>query len=453
MTVLLQTNSLAQGGRPAAPEARSTSRRNGTPPPKEVRPEIANGLFDVALRASSAVSPAGLGAADPRWSPSLMFESADPDPRAAARAAGGDASRLGFERHDRTSVDARKSYIDSRAAGARVGNTDGGNVESMRSASSRDASSAESMNLKSTSSSGSRQLAAHDQSARRIQSPPGSNHSSSKGNVVASFAASPSPGIAGVSSGAQGAKSPAMLVGRLLATGQSIDAEGFRGGSNNGALASNTRSTTRDDASASRSQSARHLPGRGADSTGSTDRAKNPMFDQLVRSIRLSANIRQAGSVGRLSSARLQLNPPELGRINIEVSVENQRARIVVKTQSDAARSLVQERASELVTALEKHGIIVERLEIGTEIATDRQAGHFGELDEPGDRGATDQGMAHEARRNAGNSYADPNASEDGSLQQAGLDGHSVEPDDLWVESVWREGSGVAAEPRLDIRV
>lgn len=212
-----------------------------------------------------------------------------------------------------------------------------------------------------------------------------------------------------------------MLVGRLLATGQGADADGLRGGANNGASAAGARSNEPGDAPASRPQTARSSAGRGAESGGSTDRVKNPMFDQLVRSIRLSES-------GRQSSARLQLNPPELGRMDIEVNVVGDRARIIVKTQTDAARWLVQERASELVASLERHGIIVERMEVSSEALTEG----FGEA---GDSGAADDPAAQGANR------------------QAGLTDRPVEPDGEPVEPAWWSESAVVAEPRLDISV
>ena len=244
-----------------------------------------------------------------------------------------------------------------------------------------------------------------------------------------------------------------MLVGRLLATGQGADADGLRGGAGNGASAASARSNEPGNATASRPQTAPSSAGRGAESGGSADRVKNPMFDQLVRSIRLGENVRQAGSAGRQSSARLQLNPPELGRMDVEVRVVDDRVRIVVKTQTDAARWLVQARASELVASLEQHGIILERMEVSSDLVTDR-------FDEPDDPGAADDDATHGANRYSGSFHSDPNASEDASFRQvdqqagsASLTGRPVEPDGEQVEPAWWSESAVVAESRLDIRV
>ena len=114
--------------------------------------------------------------------------------------------------------------------------------------------------------------------------------------------------------------------------------------------------------------------------------------------------------------------------MDIEVNVVGDRARIIVKTQTDAARWLVQERASELVASLERHGIIVERMEVSSEAMTEG----FGEA---GDSGAADDPAAQGANR------------------QAGLTDRPVEPDGEPVEPAWWSESAVVAEPRLDISV
>ena len=121
--------------------------------------------------------------------------------------------------------------------------------------------------------------------------------------------------------------------------------------------------------------------------------------------------------------------------MDIEVSVVDDRARIVVKTQTDAARWLVQERASELITSLEQHGIIVDRLDVSSAGVTDPQDGFtegFGEADDPG---AADDPAAR------------------GTNQQAGLTGQEMERDGEPVEPALQLESAVVAESRLDIRI
>ncbi len=90
-----------------------------------------------------------------------------------------------------------------------------------------------------------------------------------------------------------------------------------------------------------------------------TDRS---MFDRLVRSIRLSAGTRR-------SSATLQLDPPELGRLHVGIRMEGDRVRIEVRTETTAARDLVQQRAVLLTTALERQGIHVEHFEVSADLS------------------------------------------------------------------------------------
>lgn len=98
-----------------------------------------------------------------------------------------------------------------------------------------------------------------------------------------------------------------------------------------------------------------------ARSTG-TDGADRSMFDRLVRSIRLSAGTRR-------SSATLQLHPPELGRLHVGIRMEDGRVRIEVRTETKAARDLVQQRAVLLTAALERQGLHVEHFDVSADLA------------------------------------------------------------------------------------
>ena len=91
-------------------------------------------------------------------------------------------------------------------------------------------------------------------------------------------------------------------------------------------------------------------------------------FERLVRSIRL-----QTGA--RSSSARLQLHPPELGRLRVDVRLAGEEVEIDVRTETDAARDLVARRADELKTALEQYAIHVNRLDVTTNAASERHPG------------------------------------------------------------------------------
>jgi flagellar hook-length control protein FliK len=66
------------------------------------------------------------------------------------------------------------------------------------------------------------------------------------------------------------------------------------------------------------------------------------------------------------SSARMWLEPPELGRMQVDVRVHGRQVRIGVRTETAAARRIVAERAAELTDALRRHGITIEELEVTT---------------------------------------------------------------------------------------
>lgn len=94
-------------------------------------------------------------------------------------------------------------------------------------------------------------------------------------------------------------------------------------------------------------------------------------FERLVRSIRMQTGLRS-------SSARLQLYPPELGRVRVDVRLAGEHVEIDVRTETDAARETLSHRTGELKTALEHHGIHVNRLEVTVHAPPDPHHGLTG---------------------------------------------------------------------------
>lgn len=88
-------------------------------------------------------------------------------------------------------------------------------------------------------------------------------------------------------------------------------------------------------------------------------------FAKLMRNVRLNVGQRQ-------SSATIQMNPPQLGRLRIDVRMTDQRLSVHVETQTIEGRALMTERAGELIDALRAGGIEVEQFEI---IAAVQRAG------------------------------------------------------------------------------
>jgi len=147
-----------------------------------------------------------------------------------------------------------------------------------------------------------------------------------------------------------------------------------------------------------------------------------------VRSIR--ANIGQ-----RESTARLQLNPPELGRVRIDVRLVHQRMELQIRTQTAEARETLGGRLDGLRQALAQHGITVDRIELATA---------------PGDAELPLTWSQGESRKQDADDVAErdvpasrPHASDDVD------EGEAIAPSELaeWIMM------SAASEMRLDIRV
>ncbi|MCH7720165.1 MAG: flagellar hook-length control protein FliK [Planctomycetes bacterium] len=84
-----------------------------------------------------------------------------------------------------------------------------------------------------------------------------------------------------------------------------------------------------------------------------------PAFRKLLKSIHLSTGTRK-------STARMLLNPPELGRMRVDVRLEDQRLYIEIRTERHQARELLAKNVQELRQSLERHGVRVEQFELRT---------------------------------------------------------------------------------------
>jgi len=115
---------------------------------------------------------------------------------------------------------------------------------------------------------------------------------------------------------------------------------------------------------------AEHTPQSQGSAQPSEDTATKEAtsFERLVRSIRLQTGTRN-------SSARLQLHPPELGRLRVDVRLAGDQIEIDVRTETDAARDAVSRRVDELKAALEQHGIQVNRFAVTAHAAPEQYAG------------------------------------------------------------------------------
>jgi len=163
--------------------------------------------------------------------------------------------------------------------------------------------------------------------------------------------------------------------------------------------------------------------------------ARKTAFDQLVRSIRL-----QLGS--RHSSARLRLEPPELGRLQVTVRVDGDRLRVDVRTETAAARDLVSKRAVQLAAALERQGISVERFEVSAESLAEHRPDRAGGEESRSEYAMTPQGEQQRGRSSSNAHHAAP------------ADRRPLALDEIEQDRPSRAGwEAIIGPARLDIRV
>ena len=228
-------------------------------------------------------------------------------------------------------------------------------------------------------------------------------------------------------------------VGRVLGAATSGEAESAR------AVVSSPAHNGPRQSGGSSTQTPQSAKGRQADSsrwtpqTDETRSSRQSPFDRLVRSIRL-----KAGSMN--STARLHLEPPELGRIRIDVRMTASRGdspeqiQIDVRTETAEARELLYERSAHLKEALEQHGIRVDRFSV-THDTPAHQHGDEGGGNDSGadvDRGNR-QFAAADGQKNAGAPapHQTTDSDDSGASETA-----PMEPDQT-----------TGAEARLDIRI
>jgi flagellar hook-length control protein FliK len=146
---------------------------------------------------------------------------------------------------------------------------------------------------------------------------------------------------------------PAMQVAEVL---KSATSEIGRSTSLVGAV-TNAHPVRSQSASSPKSDGAQTPLRNGNPSAQQPPETEGPRFDELVKSLRMQMGTKQ-------SSARLRLQPPELGHLRVDVKLLGDRVRIDVQTETDAARDLLSRRGEQLKAGLENKGIRLERLEV-----------------------------------------------------------------------------------------
>jgi len=83
-------------------------------------------------------------------------------------------------------------------------------------------------------------------------------------------------------------------------------------------------------------------------------------FDRLVRSIRMQAGAHR-------SRAKMMLDPPELGRVMVDVAMVGDTIEVRVRAERSQARELLQDRVAKLRRALREQGIEIERFTVSSD--------------------------------------------------------------------------------------
>jgi len=374
----------------SSPTASPSARQIGTPqdarkdklhpgPGGSVTTVAFDALLDTARMATAAIRDGG----GDKTSPSQMFESNTGDAhdqrqmtlKAQYRSG---VSDTGDERRDSTSVHARRATASRNDGDTRLpmfgGRGHSSDLSTGKGGSSTDMDADRPCRI--VDSLGSDRAARGEpssvdgRSAFRASSSPNPveaaiQQSSADAVSKAGYAADVLP--IGASSGAQ-MQTPAQQVAQLLATGRVGEVESTRAAGSAPAMAdgrsSGTDSKTTGRPTAGRQSHANPSLQLTEGAPDKADEAARSAFDRLVRSIRLHTGARQ-------SSARLQLEPPELGRLYVDIRVDGDQVRINVRAETDAARDLVAQRVDRLTAALQLHGIYVERFDVTADGAGD----------------------------------------------------------------------------------
>lgn len=392
--------------------------------------------FDAVLSLATIlleVGPSGIGA---QASPSQMFEAntdGDDRSRSAKQQSSSPAmERMSENRYDRTSISARQVAGSDKAEGPPKDSMSAqGSNEAIRDVAAESSSRTDDLRTKPTQtvqdarglpSETSNRSSTASRSSEVSNAPPMQGVDSQTGSVRSPLPTSRINGTPSEPTGRTGAQ----RVAQLLAVGRASGVESARSVAAPGATFGADKAGSEQKPEVRGSNNSKPPSSSSTNSSNKADSTNRSVFDGLVRSIRIRSGVRE-------SSAKIQLNPPELGRLNVDVKLVDDRIEIVVKTQSSAARHLVQSRAIALTRALEQQGIVVERFDV----VTDSQQSDFVDTQ-------AEQGLGTSTQ----DDQREPSQTADSSTSVVRVDGQSesdLEDNGPMVD--------VVAETRLDVRV
>lgn len=421
------------GSAQSAPAAAAGARR-----PEAVAPSGSSGgtAFEALLAATQLITPEAL-AGRLEASAEQMFEA----PQASGQAGGEGAGPELDETLDPTSLTARKAARTAQQANAATQRSNDARTPKPASSTERGPASLERTPLSGKTNPAPTQnntdpgresfaATARGISQTKVAPPGGSSGPGAPAPTSAQVNSAPTITPVTADTAKPAGESIARQVGQVLNSMRGGEASTARTATAQAAPADGRApASTEKNAQSSASQnSAKSETPAGAEKT---DETRSSMFARLVRSIRL-----QGGPHG--SSARIELDPPELGRMRIDVRLAGEGIRIGVLTERKDACDLLNERLAGLKSALEQHGLRVERVEV----LTDPEALNRPEVPQDGTAGETGGDSSRAGRREADAGEARTNAQT--SVAESRPEGEN--------ESVELE-TWAAAETRLDIRV
>ena len=444
-TLTLTEQTPASVRRPAAPNTGAASQRDSED--AALSGSDLGAAFEVLL--DTARSAFALqGEASALVSPSQMFEAPVADAHERQQSSMREQYREGAgnntyaQRHDAASIQARRtslaefgSNIDrvsqresvAESRGAK-GSGAAGQVSRDRSdrvAAGSDASRVIEVKFEVTASRGSAPDVASSKNSTANQMFP------MEPSAAQAAGAAQGASLASVQSRGAANSSTAGQIAQLLATGRAGEADSPRAVVSQSSTGDARLSTSSRRPAAENLTQPKDSPTESRATRESADAVTRTPFDKLVSSMRLRLGARN-------SWVRLRLEPPELGRIRVDVRMAGTEIRVKVQAETELARQMLTDRVGRLKASLQQHGIHVERFEVVTNLAG-----------ETVDGAPVDQGSPHGHDARGDQTWSGMPTTPRTKEQDVGLD----EPGLTAASDGGLAEQAVAQDARLDIRI
>ncbi len=115
------------------------------------------------------------------------------------------------------------------------------------------------------------------------------------------------------------------------------------------------------------------------EAVNNTATAENPYvrYADMMENIDRLSKLMASSAEKSMKSVTMELSPPELGKMTIEVSVKDGQANAAIKVETDGAKSMLLNNVEQLKRNLESHGIKLENFEV--ELNKQQQDGRGGQ--------------------------------------------------------------------------